>query len=326
MPSVEKIGGEFALIERINRIIGKPKSKKIVRGIGDDTAVLKIGNKLVAFTVDCIVEGDHFSFDWFSPEEVGMKAVEINASDIYSMNAKPAFALVSLILPSGISAGRIERIYRGMKTAAKKHSLEIVGGNITHGKKLSIDVSMLGLVQGRPVYRNGAKPGDFLVCSGPLGGSCAGLNLFLRKVKGFEKVKKSQTLPKAKPKKALNAAPFASAMEDVSDGLASEARNICSESKCAAVIYRGKVPVSAEVRKAASALKMDAVDLALFGGEDFELVFTVSPKNLKKVKGYIVGEIIKGNGVFLEENGRRKKLKRFGYDHFRAETKPKGLD
>ena len=326
MPSVEKIGGEFALIERISRIIGKPKSKKIIRGIGDDTAILKIGGKLVAFTVDCLVEGDHFSFEWFSPEEVGMKAIEINASDIYSMNAKPSFALVSLILPSGISAGRIERIYKGMKKSANRHSIEIVGGNITHGKKLSIDVSMLGLVQGKPVYRSGAKPGDFLVCSGHLGGSCAGLNLFLRKKKGFEKVKKFHTLPKAKPKKALKAAPFVSAMEDVSDGLASEARNICAESKCAAVIYRGKVPVSAEVRKAACALKMDAVDFALFGGEDFELVYTVFPRNIGKVKGFIVGGIIKGKGVFLEENGKRRKLKRFGYDHFRKETKPKGLD
>lgn len=326
MPSVEEIGGEFALINRINKIIGKPKSKAVVRGIGDDCAVLKIGSKLVVFTVDCLVEGDHFSLEWFSPQEVGMKAIEINASDIYSMNAKPAFALVSLILPSGISAALINGIYKGMRSAAKRHSIEIVGGNITHGKKLSIDVSMLGFVQGKPVYRNRAKPGDFLCTSGPLGGSCAGLNLFLQKVKGFEKVKKLHTRPKAQPKKALKLAPFVSAMEDVSDGLASEARNICAESKCGAVIYRNKVPVSAEVRKAARALGMDAVDFALFGGEDFELVFTLPPKNLKKVHGFVVGEIIKGKGVFLEENGKRRRLERFGYDHFREETKPKGLD
>ena len=325
MVLVEELGGEFELIKKINSIVGKPENKAVVRGIGDDCAVLKVGGKLVVFTVDCLVEGDHFSLEWFSPREIGMKAIEINASDIYSMNAKPAFALVSLILPTKTKAELIQGIYKGIKSAARKHGVEIVGGNITHGKKLSIDVSMLGFVQGKPVYRSGAKPGDFLCVSGELGASCAGLNLYLQKKKGFEAVKKKHRQPKAKPEKALKLASFVSAMEDVSDGLASEARNICTESRCAAVIYRGKVPVLAEVRRAARALKMDAVDFALFGGEDFELVYTVSPKNLKKVQGFVVGEIIKGQGVFLEENGKRRKLKRFGYDHFIEKTKPKGL-
>jgi thiamine-monophosphate kinase len=241
------------------------------------------------------------------------------------MNAKPAFALISLILPAGISAGLIENIYKGMKTSAKKHHIDIIGGNITHGKKLSIDVAMLGFVEDKPVYRNGAKPGDFLCVSGPLGGSTAGLNLFLRKKKGFEKVKKMHTQPKAKPEKALKIAPFARAMEDVSDGLASEARNICKESKCAAIIFRDLVPVLPEVQAAARALKMDAVDFALYGGEDFELAFTVPAKNSGKVQGFIVGQIVRGKGVYLEENGKKKKLERFGYDHFIQKTKPKGF-
>ena len=326
MKTVEQIGGEFALIERISKILGKPKSKRVIRGIGDDCAVLKTGKEKLVWTIDCLVEGDHFNFDWFSPKEVGMKAIEINASDIYSMNAKPAFALVSIIFPSGTEAKKIEEIYNGMKTAAKKHSLEIIGGNITHGAKLSIDVTMIGFVQGKPAYRNGAKPGDFLCVSGELGASCAGLNLYLQKKRGFEEVKKKHRQPKAQGKKALSLGKFVSAMKDVSDGLASEARNICAESNCAAVIFNGKIPVSNEVRKAASALKLNAEEFALFGGEDFELAFTVSPKNLRKVKGFVVGEIIKGKGVFLKKNGKRKKLKRFGYDHFRNETKPKGLD
>ncbi|MEM0360744.1 MAG: thiamine-phosphate kinase [Candidatus Diapherotrites archaeon] len=326
MPSVEEIGGEFALIERISKILGKPKNKAVVRGIGDDCAVIKIGKKLAVFTVDCLVEGDHFSLEYFTPREIGMKAIEINASDVYSMNAKPAFALISLILPAGISTELIEGIYKGMRFSAKKHNLDIVGGNITHGKKLSIDVSMLGFVLGKPVYRNSAKPGDFLCVSGPLGGSTAGLNLFLQKKKGFEKVKKMHTQPKAKPEKALKIAPFASAMEDVSDGLASEARNICKESKCAAIIFRNLVPVLPEVQQAAIALKMNAVDFALFGGEDFEMVFTVPPKNIGRVKGFIVGKIIRGKGVFLQEKDKRKKLEQFGYDHFIKKTQPKGLE
>jgi len=326
MVSIEELGGEFALIKRLNSIIGKPQNKAVVRGIGDDCAVLRIGGKLVVFTIDCLVEGDHFSLEWFSPREIGMKAIEINASDVYSMNAKPAFALVSLILPANTEAGLIEGIYKGIKTAARKHGIEIVGGNITHGKKLSVDVSMLGFVQGKPVYRSGAKPGDFLCVSGELGAGCAGLNLYLQKKKGFESVKKKHARPKAKPEKALRLARFVNAMEDVSDGLASEARNICAESKCAAVIYAGKVPVSSQVRKVARVLGMNAVDFALFGGEDFELVFTVPPKNLKKVQGFVVGEIIRGSGVFLEENGKRKKLERFGYDHFLKKTKPKGIE
>lgn len=326
MTSIEELGGESALIERISKILGKPKSKNVLTQIGDDAAIVKVNGKKVVFTVDCLVEGDHFSLDWFSSEEIGMKAIEINASDIYAMNAKPCFALISLVLPKNTSVELIDGIYKGMLSTAKKHGIELVGGNITHGKQLIIDVSMLGFVEGKPVYRNSAKPNEFLCVSGPLGGASTGLNLFLKKIKGFKGVKKLHTQPKAKPEKALKIAGYASAMIDVSDGLASETRNICKESDCGAVIYREKIPLSEGVQKAASAMKMNPVDFALFGGEDFEFVFTVSPKKLGRVQGFVVGEIIREKSVFLEEKGKRKKLERYGYDHFKEETKPKGIE
>lgn len=305
--------GEMGLIKRIAK---KAKNKNVLVGIGDDGAVLKFGGKKLVVTVDALVENDHFSLGWFSPKQVGMKAVEINVSDIGAMNAKPLYALVSLCLRKDTPLSFVDGLYRGIYSAARKHKLDVVGGNMTHGKQIVVDITLIGEARGRIPLRSGAKPGNLIVASGKLGASTAGLNLFLKKKRGFSGVKKKHLEPKAQLKKAYALAKFASAMEDCSDGLASEVKNICAASSCGAVIEWEKIPVSSETERAAKVLGKEAKDFALFGGEDFELIATVPKKHAKKVNGFVVGHIVKGNKVFLERNGVRKELSKAGFDHF----------
>ncbi|MFH2028292.1 MAG: thiamine-phosphate kinase, partial [Nanoarchaeota archaeon] len=307
--------GEFGLIDRIKQ---KPKDKNILVGIGDDAAVVKIGNKLCTITTDTLVEGDHFSLDYFTPEQIGMKAIEINVSDVGSMGGQPKYALVSLALKKEMDVEFVEKLYKGMRDAASKYGVEIIGGNLTHADQIMIDIDLIGFVKKENLcLRSHAKPGDFILVSGDLGGSTAGLNLFRDKVIGHESVKKKHLEPKAKLGKVKQFLRCINAMMDISDGLASEIAHICEQSKVGAVIYADNIPIKDEVREAAEAVGKNPLDYALYGGEDFELVFTVSEKNLKKVKGFLVGEITKEKGVKIYQNGKFSRLEKHGYDHFK---------
>ena len=311
---IKDIGGEFALIKRIAR---KAKDKNVVVGIGDDAAVIKAGNKYLVVTTDTIVDDDHFSLKYFTPEQVGKKAIEINVSDISAIGGIPKYALVSLILPRDIDVEVIDKIYKGMRQACKKYSIDIIGGNTTHAKQLIIDIDMIGEVKKENLcLRSQAKPGDFILVSGDLGSSTAGLHLFQKNIKGHEKVKKKHLEPEAKFHKVKKILRYINAMIDVSDGLASEITRICEQSRTGAIIFCDNIPVKEETRNAAKALKENPLDYALFGGEDFELVFTVSEENLDKVRGFLVGEIIKEKGIYLYSNGKKQLLKKHGYDHF----------
>ncbi len=307
--------GEFGLI---NRIYKKVKDKNVLKGIGDDCAVVKIGGKILVITTDTLVDGDHFSLKYFTPKQVGKKAIEINVSDIGSMGGIPKYALVSLVLPKELDVSVIDGIYKGMREAGDKYKAEIIGGNVTHGKQLVIDIDMIGEVKKSDLcLRGDAKPGDFILVSGDLGSSRAGLNLFLNKIKGHNYVKRKHLEPKAQFHKVGKFLKYINAMIDVSDGLAPEVGHICEESNCGAVIYADNIPIKDETVSAARAAGEKYLDYALYGGEDFELVFTVSEKNLGKVKGFLVGEITKRKGVYLYSKGKEKLISKGGYDHFK---------
>lgn len=314
---VRKIG-EFGLIKRISRRI---KDKNVRTQIGDDTAVIKIGGKFVLFTTDTLVEDDHFSPKWSSPFQTGKKAMEINVSDIAAMGGEPKYALISLCLKKDERVEWVDKLYRGIYSVARKYGFEIVGGNITHGKQTVIDVSMLGETK-KPVLRSGAKTNDLICVTGDLGKSQAGLELlskFGRKAKRFV-ISKSHLEPRARLKESRIISKFARSMIDVSDGLSSEVVHICKLSRKGAVIHKEKIPISKQTKLAAGLLKKDPIDFALHGGEDFELVFTVSRKNLdklrRKLKFSVVGKILpKREGIHLLDKGRKRKLGK-GYDHF----------
>ena len=306
--------GEFGLIERIAK---KPKNKNIIVGIGDDAAVVKMNKGLQVLTTDCLVEGDHFRTEWFSPIQIGMKAIEINVSDIAAMGAYPRYVLVSLALPRNLDVKFVEEMYKGMWKACDKYNIEIIGGNMTHCDKIVISISVTGEVDKKNLtLRSAAKPHNFIFVSGHLGNGRAGLRLFQENIEGFEKVKKSYLEPNAQLESALNVAPFVNAMEDVSDGLASEIKHICDESKCGAIIFKDKIPIRNEVRIAAKKLGEDEYDYALFGGEDFELVYTVQNDKLGKIDGFLVGEIIKNRELRISFKGKEKVITKSGYDHF----------
>jgi len=306
--------GEFGLIDRITK---KPKDKKILVGIGDDAAVFKTDKGLQVLTTDCLVEGDHFRREWFSPFQIGMKAIEINVSDIAAMGAIPKYILVSMALPKNIDVEFVDALYEGMWKTCDRYGIEIIGGNMTHCEKIVISITLTGEVDNKNLcLRSGAKPGDFIFVSGHLGKGRAGLRLFQERINGFEKVKKHYLEPKAQLKTALKISPFVNSMIDISDGLAPEIKHICDQSRCGAIIYNDKIPISQEVRAVAKRLEEGEYDYALYGGEDFELVYTVSKKNLDNVEGFLVGEIIKNKKISLYSNGKEKEIIEKGYDHF----------
>jgi thiamine-monophosphate kinase len=306
--------GEFGLIDRISR---KTKDKDIVVGIGDDAAIIKIKKGLQVLTTDCLVEGDHFRKDWFSPKQIGMKAIEINVSDVAAMGGIPKYVLVSLALPKDLSVEFVEELYKGMWKACDKYNIDIIGGNMTHCEKIVISITLTGEVDIKNLsLRSGAKPGDLIFVSGNLGNGRAGLRLFQEKIKGYDEIKKRYLEPNAQLKLALILAPFVNSMEDISDGLASEIKHICNESKCGANIYKDKIPILDEVRNVARELGDDVYDYALYGGEDFKLAYTVSEENIENVNGIFVGEIKKNKDINLISQGIEKTITADGYDHF----------
>ena len=305
---ISELGGEFALIERIARPARNPA---IVRGIGDDCAAESLGGKIRLYTVDMLVENDHFSLDYFTPYQIGWKAMVSNVSDIASCGGRVLYALVSIALTERADVEFVDGFYKAVYDAADRWNFDVIGGDTTHGKLMSISVTLVGEAEPADVrYRNTAKPGDLVAVSGALGGSTAGLRLLLKKVSGFEPVKKFHVEPQCAMDELPKILPVSRAMADVSDGLASEARNIARESGVRINISKNSIPLCAGIRESAQLLGDDPYDYALFGGEDFQLVYTV-PKGCTPY-GTVVGEVVEGEGVCLDG----KKLTRFGYDHF----------
>jgi len=311
--------GEIELIKKINTNI-RLFSKDIVKGIGDDTAVLKFDkNNFLLWTTDTLVEDDHFNLSWFSAEQIGSKAIESNVSDIASMGGFPKYALISLVLPKNVDVNFIDKLYEGINKKCKIYKINIIGGNLTHGKNISITISLFGLVEKKNLcLRSNAKVNDLILVTGNLGGSRAGLELLRNNKKG---VSINYYLnPKSKLNIGRKLSKHVNAMEDVSDGLSSEVLNICNESKTGAVIYKDLIPLGKNTISDAKKVDKDPYDYALFGGEDFELIFTLNEKHLNKLKNNftVVGKILpKKQGVFLLDKGKKKKLS-YGYDQFKT--------
>jgi thiamine-monophosphate kinase len=308
---LRELGGEFALIDRIAR---KPKSDRIAVGIGDDSAAVRIdGDRMHLYTTDMLVEGDHFSRAYFTPYDIGIKAMESNVSDVAAMGGRVLYGLVSIALKDDVTVAFIDECYRGLYDVADRYGFEIIGGDTTHADAMVISIMLVGEVNAADLrLRSMARPGQIIVVSGKLGGSTAGLQLFRHGVEGHADVKRYHTAPRCSMDQLDEILPIAEAMEDVSDGLASEVRNICRESGVGALLYRDRIPLCDGIRETASMLGDDPIDYALYGGEDFKLVYTVLPKHRDRIVGHVVGEIVEGDDVLLDG----EKLTRFGYNHF----------
>jgi thiamine-monophosphate kinase len=317
---IAEIGGEFALIRRLT---GVPHNDPaIIKGVGDDCAVLEYSpDKYLLVTVDMMVENDHFTLTWHTPYQVGKKLMESNVSDIISMGGTPRWAFISLSLTAVTQVEFMDDFYRGLYDSARRHNVAIVGGDTTHGRDLVLNLALLGDVDKQYVrLRSHAVPGDIICTTGVLGKSEAGLRLLRKGYKeGFLSGHLEPQCRQEWEGKAI--ARYAHAMIDVSDGLGSEVTHICEESGTGARIDWDKIPLPPGTVEAAKTLGDEPQQYALYGGEDFELVFTIPPDNVpalqKEFSDFtVVGEILpKEDGISILRQGNRLEMKK-GYDHF----------
>ncbi len=322
---IHEIGGEFALIDRLTRFM-RTSHEDLVAGIGDDAAVIKgltKGKEYLLVTTDMLVEASHFRQDWSTPVQIGLKAVACNVSDIAAMGGTPTFMFVSLSLVPETEVSWIESLYHRMDEACKKYGVVIAGGDTTQGNMLTISITLLGRVSFEDLCLRGhARHGDLLCVTGPLGGSAAGLNLLMNGKELPETIKKKHLTPGCRLDVSPEIAPLAGAMIDISDGLAPEVNHICDQSGTGAEIYADKIPFFPLVKKIAKQTGKSPLDFALSGGEDFELLFSISQKNLRllETKGieiYIVGRVTEaeaGRSLILPD-GKRTSLAG-GFNHF----------
>ena len=292
--------GEFGFIDLVKKQTKRPSS--VIRGIGDDTAVLPLSSKKhLLLTTDMLLEGVHFTGK-MPARAIGHKALACSISDIAAMGGIPKYAVVSLGVPPSCSWSLVSQIYRGIQKTAKKFNIGIVGGDTIKSRKIIINIALVGEVKkSELVYRKGARSGDQIFVTGPLGGSLSsGKHLRFN-----PRVAEAQYLvKKGKP----------TAMIDISDGLAADLGHILSESRVGAIIEERLIP-----KRQGSGLKQ-----ALYDGEDFELLFTLPPAKARPLqeksnfKFYHMGEIIsKSRGLQLKTAaGHLKKLDIKGYTHF----------
>jgi thiamine-monophosphate kinase len=311
--------GEFALIDRISKRLKKP-SPRVIAGIGDDAAVLKTSNdKLLIVTTDTLVEGVHFDLKFTPFFSLGYKALSSNISDCAAMGGRATSALVTLGLPGKLKVKDVDELYRGISSLAKKQGIDVIGGDtVSSPKALVVSITLLGEVERKNlILRSGARVGDAIMVTGDLGKSAA--SLYRKHALIKPRVNESQIIAKSG---------LATTMIDNSDGLARCLIEICKMSKVGARVFTDKIPKSSSTESAAKKLKLDPIKLALDGGEDYELVFTVRKSKAKalaqrifrktKTPVTIVGEIIgKSKGIKLVgENGKERALKSAGYEHF----------
>lgn len=333
--------GEFGLIDKLTK--GKPLLQaSSLTGIGDDAAVINHAGEPTVISTDILIEGIHFDLMYMPLKHLGYKAVAVNLSDIYAMNATPTQITVSIAFSNRFPIEAIEEIYEGIYSACNNYSVDLIGGDTSSSNKgLIISVTAIGTAKaGKLCYRNGAKPGDLICISGNLGAAYLGLQLLEREKQLF--LENQNVQPdledqvyvvgrQLKPEPRFDiietfekAGLVPSAMIDISDGLVSEIFHICRQSGTGAYIEESGVPIHPDAEMLALRFNLDPITCALYGGEDYELLFTVDPKDLDKVKYipdvYIAGEITEASdGIKLHtKGGNIHDLKDNGFNHFSA--------
>lgn len=318
--------GEFGLINRFRALLGEPPEGEV--WIGDDTAVVRAPGGTLLFTADLLIEGVHFDLSWTSPEDLGWKAIAVNASDVAAMGGTPRRALVSLGVRSGLDVGFLEALYRGMRSCCDRFGLAVVGGDLSRAAELVISVALIGNPAGRRVVeRRGAAPGDAVCVTGTLGAAAAGLELLRsgRPARADLAAALLRPTPRVREAEILRRH-LPSAMVDVSDGFAADLGHLCDTSGVGVVIDASRLPV---VDLGGTAVGEDPLTLALSGGEDYELCFTIAPERAERavaeVEGQtgtpvrVVGEITPAEaGRVLVREGVPHGLPDAGWDHFRA--------
>ena len=327
--------GEFALLARLQQRLQPADAPSVVRGIGDDCAVLRPadGHDLLV-TTDTQEEGVHFRRDWSTPEDIGWRCLAVNVSDIAAMGGVPLGAVVALSLPETVAVTFVEAMYDGMNAMAEAYDCPIVGGNISKSaERLSVTITVLGSAsRDGAVYRSSARAGDGIWVTGDLGAAKAGLEALIhpQTVAGLSTgavlSRYRRPLPRLWESQFLRQH-GACSLIDLSDGLSSDLTHVCEASGVGARLHAGRIPISDETRKVAGSLGLDPLTWALHGGEDFELCLTAPPDAAASLeRGFHrrfdcpftrIGTIQAGTGVTLcHSDGGEVPLIAGGYDHF----------
>lgn len=323
---IKEIGGEFALIDRLAKMVAG-EQPEVVQGIGDDAAVIRTAPEPAPYllvTTDMLVENRHFNCNWATPEQVGIKASECNVSDIAAMGGTAQWMFVSIALPEEAEVSWVEGLYQGIERSCRCHNIALLGGDTTQGMATTINISLLGSVSPQNLcLRSQAKPGDLLMVTGPLGASAAGLAMLSSGNSPSDYLKRKHLEPRCRMDVVEVIAPAANAMIDISDGLGAEVNHICTQSKLGAEIYSELIPLHDEVIQAGQLLGIDPLEWAIGGGEDFELLFSIPPQKIaelgkKEIKCTQVGKITDqvSKVRLIDRTGRSGQL-RGGYNHFR---------
>ncbi|WP_166960584.1 thiamine-phosphate kinase [Yeosuana marina] len=293
--------GEFGLIDHLTKNF-KINHKSTIKGIGDDAAVLDFKNEKIVVTTDLLVEGVHFDLSYMPLKHLGYKAVIVNLSDVYAMNATPTQITVSVAVSNRFPLEALEELYAGIETAASIYNIDVVGGDTTSSTKgLLISVTAIGIVKDdNEVYRSGAKPNDLLVVTGDLGGAYMGLQVLEREkevykvnpnnqpdLEPYTYIIERQLKPEARKDivkllKDLEVKP--TSMIDISDGLSSEIIHLCKQSNVGCDLFEEKIPLDPTVISTCEEFNIDSTTVALNGGEDYELLFTISQDDFPKIK------------------------------------------
>tara|TARA_B100000035_G_scaffold312435_1_gene323873 strand:+ start:412 stop:1449 length:1038 start_codon:yes stop_codon:yes gene_type:complete len=293
--------GEFALIKHLTKS-ATASLPSTVLGIGDDAAVLKHKGETVVST-DMLIEGVHFDLAYMPLKHLGYKAVVVNLSDIYAMNAQATQVLVSLAVSNRFSLEAVEELYAGIQLACKTYGVDLVGGDTTSSQQgLQLSVTALGIApQTGAVLRSGASENDLLVVSGDLGGAYMGLQVLVRENEVFKAnpqhqpdlepysyLVERQLKPEARKDivqllQDLGLQP--TTMIDISDGLSSEVMHLCKQSGMGCRVYEDKIPLDPQFISVCEEFNLDSTTIALSGGEDYELLFTIKQTDFDKIKG-----------------------------------------
>lgn len=305
--------GEFGLIDHLTQNF-KIKNSSTIKGVGDDAAVIENKDNQIIVTTDFLIEGVHFDLSYMPLKHLGYKAVMVNLSDVYAMNGNASQITVSIAVSNRFPLEAIEELYEGIYAACEAYDIDLVGGDTsTSTKGLLISITAIGEAKKEDiVYRDGAKPNDLLVITGDIGAAYLGLQVLEREKQVFQVNPNSQPdltnysylvqrqlKPEARKDivnllKELNVKP--TSMIDISDGLSSEILHICKQSKVGCNVYEEKIPLDQQVISTCEEFDLNSTTIALSGGEDYELLFTISQEDFLKIKGNphltVIGHIV----------------------------------
>lgn len=323
--------GEFGLIEHIKKNNTKAEPEhNVVVDIGDDCFVFSsLKNSKYAVTADILIEDTHFKTKWATPEQIAKKAVEVNVSDIVSMcGAKPLYLFIAIGIPKNTEISYAKRLFAAVKKNCDKYGIHLSGGDTVSSGKLTISVTIIGIKSGELITRSGAKTGDILCVSGNFGDSGAGFDILNSGKKNLTWYEKKLVKKHLEPEARFDIAKILcennikiTSMTDSSDGLFKSVELLTADYHKGAAVYLDKVPVSDELVEFTKNDKNKIYRYALNGAEEFELVFTIAPKDKIKLQKLIpeisyIGYVNKSKGIKYFDNNNETAIKYNGYKHF----------